>query len=192
MERAGREAGARIALHAAENIRSNVDDHSHSALEPIRQALSVRGPGDGPFLRGSAIARDPGIPTSMSTATQPVAGAAAQSANKPKPIPGWKHLSKLIPYIARCKGQVALGMVALAAMGIVGTLLPLTFGVIMDCLSGNAQPLGRLGQTSPELVRLIPAYHPSSARTLIIYCLAALVIVALKGVFSFWSRWILI
>ena len=128
----------------------------------------------------------------MSSATQPVAVAAAPSASQPKPIPGWKHLSKLLPYIARCKGQVALGMVALAAMGIVGTLLPLTFGVIMDCLSGNAQPLGRLGQTSPELVRLIPSYHPASARTLIIYCLAALVIVALKGIFSFWSRWILI
>jgi ATP-binding cassette subfamily B protein len=63
----------------------------------------------------------------------------------------------------------------------------------MDCLSGNSQPLGRLGQTSPRLVKLlIPAYAPSSVRTLIIYCLAALVIVALKGVFSFWTRWILI
>jgi ATP-binding cassette subfamily B multidrug efflux pump len=39
---------------------------------------------------------------------------------------------------------------------------------------------------------LIPDYAPSSARTLVIYCLAAVVIVALKGVFSFWTRWILI
>jgi ATP-binding cassette, subfamily B, multidrug efflux pump len=110
-----------------------------------------------------------------------------------KPIPGWKHLKKLLPYIARSKGQVAIGMVTNTAMGVVGTLQPLAFGVIMDCLSGNAQPLGRLGQTSPRLVKLlIPAYAPSSIRTLIIYCLAALVIVALKGVFSFWTRWILI
>ena len=101
---------------------------------------------------------------------------------KPKTVPGWKQLPKLLPYMARCKGQVAVGMVALAAMGIVGTLLPLGFGVIMDCLSGNAQPLGRLSQTSPAPGRiLIPAYQPSSARTLIIYCLAALAIVALKG-----------
>src|SRR5438309_123725 len=63
----------------------------------------------------------------------------------------------------------------------------------MDCLSGNAQPLGRLSQVSPRLVHLlIPDYAPSSVRTLIIYCLAAVVIVALKGVFSFWTRWILI
>jgi len=110
-----------------------------------------------------------------------------------KPVPGWKHLRKLIPYIARSKGQVAIGMVTLAAMGIVGTLQPLAFGVIMDCLSGNPQPLGRLSQMSPKLVHLlIPDYAPSSVRTLVIYCLAAVVIVALKGVFSFWTRWILI
>ena len=57
-------------------------------------------------------------------------GAAVLAVDPPKPpaakpIPGWKHLSKLLPYIARCKGQVAVGMVALAAMGIVGTLQPL-------------------------------------------------------------------
>src|SRR5438309_318321 len=110
-----------------------------------------------------------------------------------KPVPAWKHLRKLLPYIARSKGQVAIGMLTLAAMGIVGTLQPLAFGVIMDCLSGNAQPLGRLSQMSPRLVHLlIPAYAPSSVRTLVIYCLAAVVIVALKGVFSFWTRWILI
>lgn len=110
-----------------------------------------------------------------------------------KPVPGWKQLKKLLPYIARSKGQVAVGMVTLAAMGIVGTLQPLAFGVIMDCLSGNPEPLGRLSQMSPRLVHLlIPNYAPSSVRTLVTYCLAAVAIVALKGVFSFWTRWILI
>ena len=112
---------------------------------------------------------------------------------QPKPVRGWRQLQKLLPYIARCKGQVAIGLIILAAMGVVGSLQPLAFGVILDCLSGNAQPLERLSRMSPGLIhRLIPAYQPSSARTLVIYCLAALVIVALKGVFSFWSRWILI
>jgi ATP-binding cassette, subfamily B, multidrug efflux pump len=110
-----------------------------------------------------------------------------------KPVPGWKQLKKLLPYIARSKGQVVVGMVTLAAMGIVGTLQPLAFGVIMDCLSGNPEPLGRLSQMSPRFAHLlIPYYAPSSVRTLVIYCLAAVVIVALKGVFSFWTRWILI
>src|SRR5438105_6955623 len=110
-----------------------------------------------------------------------------------KPVPAWKHLRKLLAYIARSKCQVAIGMLTNTAMGIVGTLQPLAFGVIMDCLSGNPQPLGRLSQVSPRLVHLlIPAYAPSSVRTLIIYCVAAVVIVALKGLFSFWTRWILI
>src|SRR5690348_18295112 len=39
---------------------------------------------------------------------------------------------------------------------------------------------------------LFRSYAPASVRTLVIYCLAAVVIVALKGVFSFWTRWILI
>ena len=54
------------------------------------------------------------------------AAVARQSPSQPKAVPGWKHLAKLLPYIARCKGQVAVGMVALAAMGVVGTMLPLT------------------------------------------------------------------
>src|ERR1700733_9516596 len=110
-----------------------------------------------------------------------------------KPVSGWKQLKKLLPYIARSKGQVVVGMLTLAAMGIVGTLQPLVFGVIMDSLSGNAQPLGRLSEMTPRLAHaLIRDYAPSSSRTLVIYCLIALAIVALKGIFSFWTRWILI
>jgi ATP-binding cassette, subfamily B, multidrug efflux pump len=129
-----------------------------------------------------------GSPSPAVLASEPAQASAAS-----KPVPGWKHLQKLLPYMARFKGRVLVGMVALAGMGLVGTLQPLAFGVIMDCLSGSRQPLGRLSQVSPNLVRwLIPAYRPLSARTLVIYCLVALAIVAIKGVFSFWSRWILI
>jgi ATP-binding cassette, subfamily B, multidrug efflux pump len=121
----------------------------------------------------------------MSSIAQPVAVA--------KPASGWKQLLKLLPYLSRRKGLVAIGLVTLAVMGIVGTLLPLSFGVIMDCLAGSPQPLGRLSQAWPRLVQfLIPDYQPSSARTVMIYCLIALVIVLLKGVFSFWTREILI
>jgi ATP-binding cassette, subfamily B, multidrug efflux pump len=129
----------------------------------------------------------------MSAATQTVASSAASAPAKPKPVPGWQQLRKLLPYIARFKGQVVVGLVVLALMGIVGTLMPLAFGVIMDCLSGNAQPLGRLANVSPRISQfLLRGYRPFSGRTLAIYCLAALIIVALKGLFSFWSRWILI
>ena len=108
-------------------------------------------------------------------------------------MPGWKQLMKLLPYLSSRTDRVVIGLITLAVMGIVGTLLPLSFGVIMDCLAGNPQPLGRLSQAWPEVVHLlIPAYQPSSSRTVIIYCLVALVIVLLKGVFSFWTRQILI
>ncbi len=127
----------------------------------------------------------------MSTAAQTVTSSAAPP--KAKPVPGWQQLRKLLPYMGHFKGQVAVGMLALALMGIVGTLMPLAFGVIMDCLSGNAQPLGRLAEMSPRISQfLLYGYAPRSIRTLAIYCLAALIIVALKGLFSFWSRWILI
>ncbi len=120
-------------------------------------------------------------------------GQAAAKAAAVKPVPGWKQLRKLLPYIGRFKSQVFVGLVALALMGIVGTLMPLAFGVIMDCLSGNTQPLGRLADASPRLTGfLLRGYQPFSGRTLAIYCVAALIIVALKGLFSFWSRWILI
>jgi ATP-binding cassette subfamily B protein len=122
----------------------------------------------------------------MSSIAQPAAVSA-------KPVSGWKQLLKLLPYLSNRKGLVAIGLVTLAIMGIVGTLLPLSFGVIMDCLAGNARPLGRLSQAWPDLVQfLIPAYQPSSARTVVIYCLVALLIVLLKGVFSYWTRSILI
>ena len=127
------------------------------------------------------------------SSTAQAASTVAASAAPSKPVPGWKHLKKLLPYVAARKAQVAIGLITLAAMGIVGTVLPLIFGIILDCLSGNAQPLGRLNQVAPELVKiLIPAYQASSPRTLMIYCLAAVVIVALKGLFSFWTRWTLI
>jgi len=122
------------------------------------------------------------------------AAAVAQSRarSKPKTIPGWKHLAKLLPYVSRCKGQVTVGMVTLTAMGIVGTLQPLVIGIIVDCLSGNIRPLGRLGQTSPTLVRLIPYYVPKNVHTLVFYCFVAIAIITLKGIFSYGSRQILI
>jgi ATP-binding cassette, subfamily B, multidrug efflux pump len=121
-----------------------------------------------------------------------MAGAVAQPKSKSNTTAGWKQLAKLLPYIGRFKGQVAIGLVTLVGMGFVGTLQPLVFGIIMDCLSGNIKPLGRLGQNSPGLSRLIPYYQASSAHTLIFYCLAAVVIITMKGAFSYATRSILI
>ncbi len=100
---------------------------------------------------------------------------------------------KLLPYLSGHKAGVATGLVTLALMGIFGTLLPLSYGVILDCIAGNPQPLGRLNEVWPTLAHLlIPAYHAANPRTLILYCLIALVLVTLKGIFSYWTRSILI
>jgi ATP-binding cassette, subfamily B, multidrug efflux pump len=129
----------------------------------------------------------------MSSAAQPAAAIGAASLPETKKVPGWRQLQRLIPYLGRYKGQVVLGLITLSLMGAFGALQPLTFGVIMDCLSGNARPLGQLNNSMPALAHWFAlAYQPSSKRTLIIYCLAALVLTALKGVFLFWMRWVLI
>ncbi len=129
----------------------------------------------------------------MSSAARTPPALAGQPLVHTKKMPGWRQLQKLLPYVARYKKHVAVGLVTLAAMGIIGALLPLVFGVIMDCLAGRPQPLASLNEAMPRLARLFASvYQPLSVRTLVIYCLAAILIVAFKGVFLFWTRWILI
>src|SRR6266852_1807913 len=125
----------------------------------------------------------------MSTAAQTVATTAAA----PPRASAWKHLQGLVPYIARYKGRFTLGMVVLGAMGVVGNVLPLIVGSIVDSLSGLAQPMAHLTGPYRLLLRfLLPSYQPSSPHTLLVFCLALVIVVMLKGVLSFWTRWILI
>src|SRR5713101_9372473 len=125
----------------------------------------------------------------MSSATQTVATTAAALPRAST----WKHLQGLVPYIARYKGRFTLGMLVLGAMGVVGNVLPLIVGSIVDSLSGLAQPMAHL--TGPYRLLLRPfllSYQPSSPHTLLVFCLALVIVVMLKGVLSFWTRWILI
>ena len=125
----------------------------------------------------------------MSTAAQTVATTAAA----PPRASTWKHLQGLVPYIARYKGRFTLGMVVLGAMGVVGNVLPLIVGSIVDSLSGLAQPMAHLTGPYRLLLRfLLPSYQPSSPHTLLVFCLALVIVVMIKGVLSFWTRWILI
>ena len=125
----------------------------------------------------------------MSSAAQTVATTAAA----PPRASTWKHLQGLVPYIARYKGRFTLGMLVLGAMGVVGNVLPLIVGSIVDSLSGLAQPMAHLTGPYRLLLRfLLPSYQPSSPHTLLVFCLALVIVVMLKGVLSFWTRWILI
>jgi len=126
----------------------------------------------------------------MSAIAQPAAAASARPPARPS---GWQHLKPLLPYIARYKGMVILGLVFDALMGIVGSLPQLIQGIITDSLSGLPQPLSTLTGTARQLIwPLLKYYAPLNRRALGIYCITIVVLMVVKGIFSFWTRWILI
>src|SRR4029077_19099300 len=64
---------------------------------------------------------------------------------------------------------------------------------IVDCIKGAEAPLAQLGRlTQISLGFLLPYYQPRNAQTLAIFCSALIIICALQGVFSYWTRQILI
>jgi len=109
-----------------------------------------------------------------------------------------KNLRGLLPYLGRYKGAIAIGLLTLVVMGLIGTIVPLTTGVITDTVAGSQHPFERTlhGATDVAplnwLSNLVPYYQPNSRRTLGIYCLILIVCIALKGILSFVTRWILI
>jgi ATP-binding cassette, subfamily B, multidrug efflux pump len=115
----------------------------------------------------------------------------------PAPTSSWTNLLGLVPYLGRYRGGIALGLLTLGLMGIVGNVIPLATGIITDSLAGSPHPFqnssnGPLILGASSLSRLIPYYAPHSRSTLGIYCLLLILAVALKGVLSFSTRWILI
>jgi len=126
----------------------------------------------------------------MSAIAQPAATASARPQRKPS---GWQHLKPLLPYIARYKGMVIVGLLFDALMGIVGSLPQLIQGIITDSLNGLPQPLSTLtGFARQAIWPLLKYYAPFSRRALGIYCVTIVVLMIVKGIFSFWTRWILI
>jgi ATP-binding cassette, subfamily B, multidrug efflux pump len=126
----------------------------------------------------------------MSAVAQSVTARAARPAVKTS---GWRQLKLLLPYVARYKTMVAVGLLALALTGLVGALPQLIIGAITDCLLGSSRPLSTLTGTSRSLLRpLFSFYAPLSAHTLELYCLILVMVMLVKGFFSFWTRWILI
>ena len=126
----------------------------------------------------------------MSAIAQPVSTTAAKPARRPS---GWQHLKPLLPYVARYKRMVALGLLLDALMSTIGGLPQLVQGIIMDSLGNLPVPLSTLhGLARRILWPLLKYYAPLSRHSLGIYCLIIVVAMAFKGVCSFWTRWILI
>jgi ATP-binding cassette, subfamily B, multidrug efflux pump len=116
---------------------------------------------------------------------------------KPEKASAWKNLRGLFPYLRRYTGGLTLGLFALALMGIVGNVVPLATGIIIDVLAGSARPFshgvpGGAALPATWLSRMVPFYAPSSRHTLAIYCLLLVGCIALKGILSFATRWVLI
>ena len=131
---------------------------------------------------------------SRAATTRP-AGVAAKNAPK---VSAGKNLRGLLPYLGRYKGAIALGLLTLLLMGLIGNLVPLTTGIITDTLAGSARPFERAAHGASDVVplnwlsNLVPYYQPHDRRTLEIYCLILVVCIAVKGLLSFWTRWVLI
>jgi ATP-binding cassette subfamily B multidrug efflux pump len=127
----------------------------------------------------------------MSAAATTLSGTAPKAAQKR--VSGWAQLKRLMPYVARHKTEVVIGFITQAGMGITGTLLPLILGVITDCIKGAQTPLAQLGRlTQIALGPLLPYYHPKDPHTLAVFCTALVIVCAVQGVFSYWTRQILI
>ena len=130
----------------------------------------------------------------MSTAATAPRKAAANQSKKST----WQNLRGLVPYLARYKGAITLGLLTLALMGLIGNIVPLATGIITDTVAGSPRPFshpmhGVAGAVGSDwLGGLVPYYEPNSRRTLAFYCLVMVVCIALKGVMSFATRWILI
>ena len=131
----------------------------------------------------------------MSTSTR-ISGPGS-TARKPAKTSAWGNLLGLAPYLRRYWWPVAVGLLALILMGLVGNLVPLATGVITDTLAGSTHPFqhtehNRVILGASWLAAVMPYYAPHSTRTVGFYCLLLILCVAIKGLLSFTTRWILI
>ncbi len=120
------------------------------------------------------------------------------AAKKAPKASSWSNLRGLLPYLGRYKGAIAVGLLTLLLMGLIGNIVPLTTGIVTDTLAGSARPFEIATHGAQDvtplnwLSNLLPYYQPHSRHTLWIYCLILIGCIAVKGLLSFWTRWILI
>jgi ATP-binding cassette, subfamily B, multidrug efflux pump len=128
--------------------------------------------------------------------TGQTASAAKKSPQAQEHSSAAKNLLGLVPYLARYKPAIALGLLALALTSIVGNIIPLATGVMTDILAGSPRPFQSnthaQALAGDWLSRGIPFYSPHSRHALGIYALILIVCVLLKGLMSFATRWVLI
>ena len=124
-------------------------------------------------------------------------GTAAQTSQQPQArTSAARNLLGFVPYLARYRPAIALGLLALVLTSIVGNIIPLATGVMTDILAGSPRPFETNTHAQALaggwLNRDIPFYAPHSRHALGIYCLILIICVLLKGALSFTTRWVLI
>lgn len=119
---------------------------------------------------------------------------AVSSADRPRrKATAWRELGRLLPYLAPYRGATMQGLLTLLVMGLVGATPPLIIGAMTDLLRGQPQPLPNLrGFWRTALSPVLHFYAPRSGHALGILALLLVAAIAIKGIFSYASRWILI
>jgi ATP-binding cassette, subfamily B, multidrug efflux pump len=104
-----------------------------------------------------------------------------------------RSLLALTPYLRRYRRPLAVGLLLLVAGNVVGALWPLALGTVIDSLYGGRSLLERMSML-PEGVQafLLRFYEPLSRETILFYSAVLLGLIAVKGLLSFGTRWILI
>ena len=126
----------------------------------------------------------------MSTAAPALASSAER---KPAQATPWHNLRSLLPYVWRYKGGTIGGIATLFVGGLVGAMLPLVMGTIVDSLSGSHSLIERMAALPGPIERfLLSFYRPLNSKTLVFFSLTLIGIVVAKGIFSFLTRNILI
>ncbi len=115
------------------------------------------------------------------------------AAQKPRDPTGWSQLRVLLPYLRRYRGPLLLGLLLLGMMGLIGSLPQILIGIITDCLNGAPRALANLtGFPRAALHFLFTSYVPRQRHALGFYACLLVVAIALKGICSYFVRWILI
>jgi len=128
--------------------------------------------------------------SSASASASPSGPAVAPAAPRASP---WQNLSTLLPYMWRYKGGTIAGIVTLVVGGLVGAMLPLVMGTIVDSISGSRSLISHMQALPGPVERLLMSfYRPLSGETLVFFSLTLIAIVLAKGLFSFLTRNILI
>ena len=119
--------------------RKNVADRGE--MESRGQALPIDGSVLRTFPERIPVNRESEVLLAMTApaTTRPGGNATKQ----PPKVSAGKNLRGLLPYLGRYKGAIAFGLLTLALMGLIGSIVPLTTGIITDTVAGSQRPFER-------------------------------------------------